>query len=87
MQSLDLSSLLIKHPVSTYFMQIEGNQWEELGIFDNDLVLVDRALEPRKTDFVIWWDASDFVISKFTQLPPDTVVWGVVASVVHRYRA
>lgn len=86
LNSLDIATLLIKHPVSTFFMQIEGNQWEELGIFDNDILLVDRALDPRKNDFIIWWDDTDFVISKFSQLPPETIVWGVVSSVMHRFR-
>lgn len=83
---LDLQALLIKHPVSTFFMEIDGNEWEELGIFAGDIVLVDRALTPRKTDYVIWWDASTFVISRFTSIPPDTIVWGTVSSVVHRFR-
>lgn len=84
---LDMHALLVKHPASTFYMQIEGNTWEDKGIFDGDILLVDRALDPRKTDYVIWWDESEFVISRFTKLPADTVVWGVVSAVVHRFRS
>jgi len=84
--SLDITELLVKHPSSTFFMRITGSDWEELGIFADDIAIVDRALEPRKSDDVIWWEESEFRISKLTKLPVDTAPWGVVASIIHRYR-
>lgn len=86
MKSLDLQQLLIKHPVSTFFMQIDGDEWVEQGIYDGDIVLIDRALTPKKPDYVVWWEAESFVISKSTEVPTDIVVWGVVSSVIHRFR-
>ncbi len=83
---LSLDKLLIKHPISTFFMQIQGNVWEKFGIFDGDLAIIDRSLNPKSTDLVIWWDETTFVIGKFHKLPLDTTVWGVITSIVHRYR-
>lgn len=67
-------------------MRITGADWQELGIFENDIAIVDRALEPRNSDLVVWWEEQEFRLSKLPQVPADTEVWGVVASVVHRYR-
>lgn len=84
--SLDVTELLVKHPSSTFFMRITGEDWKDLGIFDNDIAIVDRSLEPRNSDLVIWWEEQDFRISKLKDIPPETAVWGVVASIIHRYR-
>ncbi len=84
---LDLHKLLIKHPLSTFFMRIDSNLWEKFGIFKEDLAIIDRSLTPKPIDLVIWWDETSFVISKFHKLPLDTSVWGVVISIVHRYRS
>lgn len=83
---LDINKLLIKHPASTFFMQIASDEWEEQGIFSGDLVIVDRALSPKETDRVIWWDENSFVIAVFHKLAMDVTVWGVVTTVVHRFR-
>lgn len=84
--SLDINELLIRHPSSTFYMRITGDDWKDLGIFSDDIAVVDRALEPRNSDFVIWWEDQEFRISKLPDVPPETEVWGVVASIIHRYR-
>lgn len=84
--SLDITELLVKHPSSTFYMRITGNEWHALGIFEEDIAIVDRALEPRNSDLVIWWEENLFRISKLKDVPADTEVWGVVASIIHRYR-
>lgn len=67
-------------------MRITGNDWHDLGIFEEDIAVVDRALEPRNSDLIIWWEDDQFRISKLKDTPKDTEVWGVVASIIHRYR-
>ncbi len=84
--SLSLEKLLIKHPSSTFFMQLSGNTWEAIGIFDGDIAIVDKSLEPQKTDTVVWWDVDEFRVSKYGRLPEKMAPWGVVTSIIHRYR-
>lgn len=67
-------------------MRVTGDSWESLGVFNEDIAIVDRSLEPRKSDLVIWWEENEFRISKLNKVPAETEVWGVVASIVHRYR-
>ena len=66
---LNIHHLLVKRPPSTFLMRLRGNEWEDRGIFDGDIVVIDRALDPRKIDLVIWWQGENFVISRFTQMP------------------
>jgi len=86
--SLDLNQLLIQHAASTFLFRLRGNDWEDLGIFDEDIAIVDRALGARKNDLVIWWEnqTDGFAISKYKDLEADANVWGVVTSVIHQLR-
>jgi len=52
-QSLDLNEHLIKHPAATFFCRVTGESMTGLGIFDGDIIIVDRALEPTHGDVVL----------------------------------
>ena len=43
---LDLNEHVIKHPSSIYFVRAYGDSMTGAGIFDGDLLVVDRSLEP-----------------------------------------
>jgi len=43
--ALDLNDHLIKHPAATYLARAKGHSMEGCGIFDGDLLIVDRSLE------------------------------------------
>lgn len=51
--TLDLNSYLIKHPAATFFMKMKGNAMVNYGIFDNDLLIVDRSIEPENNSIII----------------------------------
>ncbi len=51
--SLDLNTYLIKHPAATYFARAKGNSMEGCGIFDGDLLIVDRSLEAQDGQIII----------------------------------
>lgn len=84
---VDLHRLLVKQPTSTFFMRIEGDDWEERSIFNNDVVVIDRSLNPRKSDLVIATKDDEFLITPFTKLPAESTLWGTVTAVIHQYRA
>lgn len=84
--SLDLTQLLIKHPSSTFFMRLAGNAWEDVGVFDGDIAIIDKALEPKPSDLVVWWDVDEFCLSHYHQLTAKAAPWGVVTSIIHQYR-
>ena len=51
--ALDLNQHLIKHPAATFFCRVSGNSMTGIGIFDGDLLIVDRALTPVHGDVVL----------------------------------
>ena len=51
---LDLNKYLVKAPSATYFLRaLTGNRMIQYGIHDNDLLIVDRSLEPKNSNIVI----------------------------------
>lgn len=50
--SLDLNDY-IEHPAATYFVRAEGDSMMGAGIYDGDLLIVDRSLEPKNGSIVI----------------------------------
>lgn len=49
----DLNELLIVHPLATFLWQVSGRSMEGAGIFDRDILVIDRALRPRHGDIVV----------------------------------
>lgn len=88
LRSLDLNQLLVQHSASTYFFRVRGSEWETSGVFDGDIAIIDRAVDVRKTDTVIWWnaDSNEFSISTYSHMPADAHVWGVITATIHQHR-
>ena len=42
-KGIDLNNVLIKHPSATIFMQIESSSYMHMGIYNGDILIVDRA--------------------------------------------
>ncbi|HVA10536.1 MAG TPA: S24 family peptidase [Candidatus Dormibacteraeota bacterium] len=84
--ALDLNKLLIKHPSSTYVFRITGHDWADQGIYDGDVVIVDRAVGSRTTDLIVAWHDNVLVIGKYHKLSLSAKPWGVVTAIIHQYR-
>lgn len=52
-QQLDLNEHLIKNPPSTFFVRVAGESMKDVGIFPNDILIVDRSIEPIDGKIVI----------------------------------
>lgn len=50
---LDLNELLIKHPTASFFVRVTGESMLNAGIHHNDILIVDRSLEPSNGKIVI----------------------------------
>ncbi len=86
--SLDVHQLLIPRPSSTFIFRIAGDQWEDMGIFDGDIAIIDRALGMRKSDVVAWWNdgRGEFQLSYSRDMPTEAQLFGVVSSTIHQFR-
>lgn len=108
-RSLDFNREIIKHPAATFYAKVVGQSMEGAGIDTGDIVVVDRALEPRDGDIVVACLNGEFTLKYIdlskkdkgiVSLRPDNakyptiemhegdelVVWGVVSSVIKRFR-
>lgn len=51
--TLDLNELLIQHPAATFFLRVSGSSMINAGIHHDDILVVDRSLEPTHGKIVI----------------------------------
>ena len=45
--SIDLNKQLIKNKDTTFFAKVKGHSMKNAGIFDGDLLIIDKSLEPQ----------------------------------------
>ena len=55
---------VITHPETTFAVRVAGDSMRGAGIFDGDLLLVDRSLEPRTGDVVIAVVDDEFTVKR-----------------------
>lgn len=58
----DLNELLITHTAATFMWRVSGQSMVEAGIFDGDILVVNRALTPRHRDIVVAQVDSGFTV-------------------------
>jgi DNA polymerase V len=52
-KSLDLNELVVRNPSATFFIRVQGNSMENAGIKNNDILVVDRAVQAADNKIVI----------------------------------
>lgn len=50
---LDLNEHLVQHPAATFFVRVEGQSMIEDGIYEGDLLIVDKSLKPVDGSIII----------------------------------
>lgn len=51
--TIDLNEFLIRHPATTFFAHVTGDNLEESGIYDGDILIVDTSMKPRDGNIVV----------------------------------
>ncbi|SEG44258.1 LexA family protein [Billgrantia desiderata] len=64
-RTLDLNERLVKRPSATFFMSVTGDSMERLGIYEGDLLLVDRSLEPRPGHILVAMVDGEITIKRY----------------------
>ena len=70
-QRLDLNDFLIKHPSATFFVKAKGDSMIDAGIHDGDILIVDKALEPKNNSIIIAVINSEFTVKRFRKIKDD----------------
>lgn len=59
---LNLVDLLTPHPLTTFLWRVSGTSMIEAGIFDGDILVVDRSLQARHGDVIVAQIDNDFTV-------------------------
>jgi len=63
---IDLNEQLIQHPTSTFLLRVRGNSMTGAGIYNDDLLVVDRHLNPRPGQIVVAVLDGAFTLKRLT---------------------
>ncbi len=62
---VDLNSYLIKNAPATFIIRVQGKSMNNVGIYDGDLLVVDRSINPKKFSTVIANVNEELVVKTF----------------------
>jgi DNA polymerase V len=62
--ALDLNEYLIKHPSATFYIYVKGDSMINDGIYNGDIMIVDRAISPKSKDVVIAVIDGEFTVKR-----------------------
>ncbi len=66
-EQLDLNKYLIKNRESSFFVRVSGDSMINVGIFDNDILIVDRSLTPVRQSIILASIDGELVIKKLVK--------------------
>ena len=62
--SIDLNKHLIKHKDTTFFATVKGHSMKNAGIYDGDLLIIDKSLEPQNDKIAICQIDGEFTVKR-----------------------
>jgi DNA polymerase V len=65
-KSLDLNEHIVKHPASTFYVRASGDSMINAGIHSNDILVVDRSLNPYSGNIVIAILNREFTVKRLS---------------------
>ncbi len=66
-KKLDLNEHLIKSPAATFFVRVAGDSMTKVGIFDGDLLIVDRSLEAKNDSIIVAILNGEFTVKRLVK--------------------
>jgi DNA polymerase V len=64
---VDINGHLIRNEIATYIFRVQGNAMIDAGIFDGDVLIVDRSIEPKHNDIVLATLNNQFILKRLYQ--------------------
>ena len=64
---IDLTEVLITHPQATFLLRVSGESMKDAGIFDGDMLVVDKAIKPRHGHVVVAVVDGEFTVKYLYQ--------------------
>lgn len=64
---IDLTEILVTHPQATFLLRVSGESMKDAGIFDGDMLVVDKAIKPRHGHVVVAVVDGEFTVKYLYQ--------------------
>jgi DNA polymerase V len=64
---IDLTEILVTHPQATFLLRVSGESMKDAGIFDGDMLVVDKAIKPRHGHIVVAVVDGEFTVKYLYQ--------------------
>ncbi len=82
---LDINDVVVKNPNSTYFIKVEGTQFNEYGISHNDILVVDKSRIDHKHEYYVISAENEFTLLPYHFHPKeDCEYWGAVTHIIKK---
>ena len=52
-KALSLEELIVRRPTSTFYVRVEGHAMNASGIYEDDILVVDRSLSPKNDSILV----------------------------------
>ncbi len=65
--AIDLNRDLVRHPESTFYARVEGDSMEGAGVYEGDILVIDKILEVQDGDMAVCIINGEFTV-KFIEL-------------------
>ena len=86
-KGIDFNSILIRHPAATVIMKIESSNYTRMGIYNGDILIIDRAKRILPNSLVVYESEGHFVLGRVFNIKrnPDseTIITGAITHVIH----
>ena len=69
---LDLNEHLVRRPLSTFFLRVEGESMSGAGIMSGDMIAVDKAASPRDGAVVVAEVDGEFTVKRLARATDGT---------------
>ena len=63
-QRIDLNNHLIRNKDATYLFRVKGESMINVGIYENDILLVDRSINPKHDHIILAQLNSEFTVKR-----------------------
>ena len=87
--TIDLSEVFVKNKEATFYIRIGGSAWENLNIYKNDVLIIDRSLKFSRRTMALIVKDGNFDIMKYPSLEnkedlESIELWGVITYIIHK---
>ena len=85
-KGIEFNTILINHPSAKVIMKIESSNYSYMGIYNGDILIIDRAKRITPNSLVVYESEGHFVLGRVYNIKKtaeDTMVTGAVTNVIH----